>query len=189
MDKKRDQRAYDLFQKYRFTFILFVIIRIANKHEEPYLLRPSVSGVHGYPPRAMVIIVFMMEELHLTYRGVTGYLNAHHQTLKKLGLNKVPSKSTIHRASVRIPESYYRQVRFSVIAGIVAGNIAGDYSGFSMRKFIVWFSVKKNAKMLKKGWSKLHIIIDIRTHIILDYRITHAYKADGPVMKEILRTW
>ena len=40
--------------------------------------------------------------------------------------------------------------------------------------------------MLKKGWRNIHIIIDIRTRVILDYRITHAYKVDAPVMEDIL---
>ena len=47
MDKKgdkRDQRAYDLFQKYRFTVVLFVVTRIADMMDAPYRIRPSVSG-------------------------------------------------------------------------------------------------------------------------------------------------
>lgn len=186
MSKKRDQRAYDLFQKYRFTFVLHILIIIVNKLDEPYTLKPSVSGVHGYPPRAMAIVIFMMEELHLTYRGAVGYLNGHCEKLKAIGLDKIPSKSTIHRNSAKIPDGYYRQMHFKVIMGIVTGNIAGDSSGFSVRKFIPWFSVKKDAKMWKKGWRKLHILIDIRTRVILEYRITHAYRADSPVMEEIL---
>ena len=186
MNNPRDQKTYDLFQQYRFTFVMFVIVRIAGNLEAPYSLKPSVSGVHGYAPRSMAVIVFMMEELHLPYRGMVGYLNAHRKTLEKLGLNNVPSKSTIHRVSARIPESYYRQMHFRVIASIVAGDLAGDSSGFPMRKFIPWFSVRKNSHMLKKGWRKLHIIIDIRTRVILDYRTTHAYKADAPVMEDIL---
>ena len=186
MSKKRDQRAYDLFQKYRFTFVLRVLIVIVNKLDEPYTLKPSVSGVHGYPPRSMAIFVFIMEELHLTYRGAVGYLNEHREKLKAMGLSKVPSKSTIHRNSAKIPDKYYRQMHFKVIKGIVTGNLAGDSSGFSMRKFIPWFSVRKDAKQWKKGWRKLHILIDIRTRVILDYRITHAYAADSPVMERIL---
>ena len=143
MSKKRDQRVYDLFQKYRFTFVLRVLILIVNNLDGPYGLKASVSGVHGYPPRAMAIFVFIMEEFHLTYRGAVGYLNGHREKLKAMGLNKVPSKSTIHRNSAKISDEYYRQMHFKVIKGIVTGNMAGDSSGFSVRKFIPWFSVKK----------------------------------------------
>ena len=129
----------------------------------------------------------MMEEIHLTYCIMVGHLNGDRPMLEKLGLATVPAKSTIHRASKRIPELYYRQMHFRVIAGIVAGNIAGDSRGLSIRRFIPWFSVKKNAEKLKKGWRKLQIIIDIRTRIILDYRITHAYRGDAPVMVDILK--
>ena len=186
MSKKRDQRVYDLYQKYRFTFVLNILILIVNKPDEPYTLKPSVSGVHRYPPRAMALVVFMMEELYLTYRGAVGYLNGHRDKLKAMGLNKVPSKSTIRRNSAKIPDGYYRQMHFKVIKGIAIGNLAGDSSGFSMRKFIPWFSVRKDVKLWKKGCRKLHILIDIRTRVILEYRITHAYRADSPVMEKIL---
>ena len=82
MDKKRDQRAYDLFQKYRITMVLFAVVTIAGMLSEPYRLKPSVSGPHGYPPRAMAVIVFMMEDTHLTYRGMVGYLNDHRQIVR-----------------------------------------------------------------------------------------------------------
>ena len=105
----------------------------------------------------------------------------------RLGLDKVSSKSTIHRASARIPESYYRRIHFCVITSIVAGNLAGDSSGFSIRKFIPWCITKKDIEKIKRGWRKLHIIIDIRTRVILDYRVTHAYRGDTPVMMDILK--
>ena len=134
----------------------------------------------------MAMVVFMTEEIYLTYRGAVGYLNGHRDKLKAMGLNKVPSKSTIRRNSAKIPDGYYRQMHFKVIKGIAIGNLAGDSSGFSMRKFIPWFSVRKDVKLWKKGCRKLHILIDIRTRVILEYRITHAYRADSPVMEKIL---
>ena len=46
---------------------------------------------------------------------------------------------------------------------------------------------KKDIEKIKRGWRKLHIIIDIRTRVILDYRVTHAYRGDAPVMMDILK--
>ena len=61
MDKKRDQRASERFQKYRFTVVPFVVTRIAGMTDAPYHIRPPVSGPRGYRPQAMAVIVFMME--------------------------------------------------------------------------------------------------------------------------------
>ena len=58
MIEKRDQRAYDIVQKYRFTIVLFVVVRIAGMLDAPCRLKPSMSGPHGYSPRAMAVIVF-----------------------------------------------------------------------------------------------------------------------------------
>ena len=87
MSKKRDRITYDLFQKYRFTFVLHVPILTVNKMDEPYALKSSVNGVHGYPPRTMAIVVFIMEEFHLIYRGAVACLNKHREKVKAMGLN------------------------------------------------------------------------------------------------------
>ena len=89
-----------------------------------------MSGVHGYPPSAMAIAVFIMEEFHLTYRGAAAYLNGHRDKLKTMGLNNVPSKSTIHRNSTKISDEYYRQMHFKVIKGIATGTWPEILAGF-----------------------------------------------------------
>ena len=75
-------------QKYRFTFVLRVVILIVDKPR-----CTQAFGDHRCPPRAMAIVVFMTEELHLTYRGAVAYLNEHRYKLKAMGLNKVPPKT------------------------------------------------------------------------------------------------
>lgn len=47
MSNKRDQKTYDLFQQYRFTFALFVIVQIAGNLEAPYSLKLLVSHLNG----------------------------------------------------------------------------------------------------------------------------------------------
>ena len=61
MNNKYDQKTYVPFQQCRFTFVLFVIVRIAGNLEVPYSLRPLVSGICGYMPWSMAVIVFMMD--------------------------------------------------------------------------------------------------------------------------------
>ena len=55
MNKKCDQKIYDLTQQYHFTFILFVVVRIAGNPEPPYSLKPSMNGIFEYAPRPMVV--------------------------------------------------------------------------------------------------------------------------------------
>ena len=96
----------------------------------------------------MVVIVFMMEHMHLMYRGAVGYLNDNRQMLKKL--DKVPSKSTTYKTSRRMPESYYKKMHFQAIASITAGDMAGDSSDFSIRKFIAWYSTKNTPRISRR---------------------------------------
>ena len=121
-------------------------MQIAGKLKA-YSVKSSVSGICGYAPWSTAVITFMMDE---TYQGMVRHLNAHRKILEKLGLNSMPSKSTIHRASERIPKSYYRQMYYQIVVSITAGNLTGGSSGFLMRKFIPWFSVRKNSHMFKR---------------------------------------
>lgn len=52
---KCDQKTQEQFQQYRFTFVLFVIMRIADNLKTSYSPKPSVSGMCGYAPWSMVV--------------------------------------------------------------------------------------------------------------------------------------
>ena len=61
---------------------------------------------------------------------------------------------------------------------IVAGSLAGDSTGYSGNRFVRWFSIRHGRTETRRGWIKLHSIIDIAARAILDYHITDGYAAD-----------
>ena len=65
-----------------------------------------------------------------------------------------------------------------VVRNIVAGSRAGDSTGYSGNRFVRWFSIRHGRTETKRGWIKLHSIIDISTRAVLDYHATDGYAAD-----------
>lgn len=50
MNEVYDQKTYNTFRQYRFTFVLFVIVQMACKLYTPYSLKPPASDIHRYAP-------------------------------------------------------------------------------------------------------------------------------------------
>ena len=176
--KKRDQRQYDLVQQYLPGLILNTILGIIRELGDPYNAKPGLGGMTAYPPMAMAAVCIMLEAERTTYRKMVGMLRNNHAMATKMGLTKIPSKSTIARSYGLIPEWYLVHVHQTVIREVEAGSLAGDSTGFSYPRFVRWFDVRADKFRTKKGWVKMHAIVDIRTRVIIDYLVTDSVTAD-----------
>ena len=186
MTKRRDQRPFDMVQQHLSGLILNTILKIVEEVGDPYQVKPGLGGMTAYPPKAMAVICITKEAEMRTYRKMTGYLRMNPDLVRKIGLSKVPSKSTMWRACGMIPESYLREVHMRIIGGVVAGSLAGDSTGYSGNSLVRWFSIRHDQAMTKRGWIKLHSIIDISTRTILDYQVTDGYASDVTWMQPML---
>ena len=144
---------------------LFVSVTLGD----PYTAKPSLGGMTAYPLRAMAAVCIVMEAERKTYRKMVGHLRNNRDTVAKIGLRKIPSKSTIARAYGLIPDRYLAEVHRRVICEISAGSVAGDSTGYSDSSFVRWYDVRTDSVKTKRGWVKLHSIIDIQTRVVLDY--------------------
>ena len=173
---KRAQRSFDMVQQYLPGLILNTILEIIKEMDDPY---QAGTGRHDYLPAQG-----HGHRLHPDggrdedLQEVVGYLRMHPDVVRRIELSKVPSKSTIWRAYGMIPKSYLREDHLGIVHNIVAGSLSGDSTGYSGNRFIRWFSILHGRAETKRGWIKLHSIIDITTKAILDYHIPDGYAAD-----------
>ena len=123
-----------------------------------------------------------------TYRKMVGYLGMNCSPAMKIGLPKIPSKSTIWRAYDMIPEPYLRGIHMRIIGDVmVTGSVAEDSTGYSSNRFVRWFSIRHDQVRLKRGWVKLHSIIDVSTRTVLDYLVIDGYASDIAELWPMLR--
>ena len=140
----------------------------------------------AYLPKAMAAVCILMEAEHKTYRKMVGYLRNNRDTVVKIGLRKIPSKSTIARTYERISDRYLMEVHCRITAEITAGSVAGDSTGYSDSRFVRWYDVRTDSVKTKKGWVKLHSIVDIRSRVVLDYLVTDRNVADITALRAML---
>ena len=168
-----------MVQQYLPGLILNTILKTVREMDDPYQTKPGLGGMIAYPPKAMAVICILMEAEMKTYRKMVGYLKMHPDIVCRIGLSGVPSKNTIWRAYGRIPESYLREVHLRIVRDITTGSLAGDSTiCYSSNRFTRWFSIRHDRTKTKRGWIKLHSIIDTATRAILDYHVTDGYAAD-----------
>ena len=176
---KRDQRPCELVQQHLSGLILNTILKIVEDLGDPYQAKPGPGGMTAYPPKAMTVVCILMEAEARTYRKMMGHLRMNRSLAMKIGLPKIPSKSTIWRAYGMIPEPYLREVHTRIIGGVmVTGSLAGDGTGHSSNRFVRWFSIRHDQVRLKRDWVKLHSIVDVSTRTVLDYLATDGYASD-----------
>ena len=158
--------------------LLNIVLQIVEELGDPYPVRSGLGGMAAYSPRAMAAVCIVMEAERKTYRGMVGHLRSSQNVVRKMGLPRIPSKSTIARAYGLIPDSYLMKAHKMVIREIVAGSVAGDSTGYSNNGLVRWYDVRTDSIKNRKGWVKLHSIIDIRTRVVLDYIVTDSSVAD-----------
>ena len=177
--RKRDQRPYELIQQHLSGLILNTVLKIVEDLGDPYQAKPGLGGMTAYPPKAMAVVCILMEAETKTYRKMVGYLRMHPDLVSRIGLSGIPSKSTIWRAYGMIPEQYLREIHTRIIGDVmVTGSLAGDSTGYSSNRFVRWFSIRHDQVGLKRGWVKMHSIIDVSTRTVLDYLVTYGYTSD-----------
>ena len=176
--KKRDQRQYDLVQQYLPGLILNTVLGIIKELGDPYAVRPGLGGMTAYPPCVMASVCIMPEAQRTTYRKMVGTLRNNGDMATKMGLDKIPSKSTIARAYGLIPEWYMAEAHRIAIREVGTGSLAADSTGYSYLRFVRWFNVRTDSFRTRKGWVKLHAIVDIRTRVIVDCMVTDSVTAD-----------
>ena len=152
-DGRRDQRPFNIVHQYLPGLILSTILKIVEEMGDPYQARPGLGGMAAYPPKAMAVVCILMEAEARTYRKMVGHLRMNRGLAMKIGLPKIPSKSTIWRAYGMIPEPYLREVHTRIIGDVmVTGSVAGDSTGYSGNLFVRWFSIRHGQAKTKRGW-------------------------------------
>ena len=176
--KKRDQRQYDLVQQYMPGLMLNTVLGIIKELGDPYAVWPGLGGMTAYPPGAMAAVCIMLEAQRTTYRKMVGILRSNGVMAARMGLDRIPSKSTIARAYGLIPEWYLAEAHRIAIREVGTGSLAADSTGYSYLRFVRWFNVRTDSFRTRKGWVKLHAIVDIRTRVIIDCMATDSAVAD-----------
>ena len=80
--------------------------------------RNQHCGRSNIDPRALAKCVILMTEERKPCRDMESYLRSRPELLRRLGLKRAPSKSTLNRVVRRIPQRYLRKVSNAVLKAV-----------------------------------------------------------------------
>ena len=186
---RNDPKAYDHVTTAGRIAILRLIMELMDMVQlVPYELGVGFGGRRGYDPKKIFAIIVLKTMVHESGRGMAGYLRDHPSLCRAIELPSIPSKNTILRAYAKTSSEYLQMIIKLTIAEIEIGDVATDSSGFSKKTYELWSTVKKSDG-LRKGYLKLHILIDIGTRLIIDLKVTKSNVSDILVFREFLETF
>ena len=87
-----------MVQQHLSGLILNTILKTVEEMSDSYQTNSWLGGMTAYPPKALVVICIMKEAEIKTYRKIAGYLRINPDLVRKIGLSKIPSRSTMWRA-------------------------------------------------------------------------------------------
>jgi transposase len=156
--------------------------------------RVHTGGRKGRPPIPFNSQLFVaVKKVHLAQssRRVRGLLTIQYQGGKGL-LNRVPNYSVPSRVfgrpvASRVLTDLIEQSALPLRELEAGGTVAIDSTGFSTNEFGA-YRTEKYEPDRKHQWMKAHLIVGVKTHIVLSVRITDEHGADCPQFIPLLES-
>jgi hypothetical protein len=156
------------------------------------LLKPFESirrGKKPYDYRILLVLCILRILLRLSYEDYERIMRTDSRICVPLGMNILPSKSTLQRAMKFFKISLIMQFNNRLICHIIKRklNIIIDSTGIRCIGRSVWYCIRINEEINKKECDKIHLAVDSDLLLILNFRITDWKKHDCPFLKILLK--
>lgn len=128
-----------------------------------------------------MVAACMVRTVEKIFHVATLYLRAHPDMAEKIEFESgsMPSGSTISDAYTRIPKLYFYKIHEKVASGLKLSRVhADDITGVSERRSDKWVDFRTKKVRYRKGWIKLHAVIDVALRVNTDYFVTRSRVSD-----------
>lgn len=161
--------------------ILLYFEHLESWEEELKQMNRNKRGRPFKFPNSLIFVAKMLRfQYSIRYRQLEGFLRSLGQLLDF----EVPSYSTLFKRLPEIDLTEYLPLD-------PPGNqlvLAIDSSGIKIDNYGDWMRHKwKDKAKSRRGWIKLHIIADTKSHRVLDFRITRDDVGDQPMFIPLVR--
>lgn len=156
------------------------------------LLKPIEHNQRGKKPydyRILLVLCILRIMEGLTYEGYEQIMRTDLRICIPLGMDILPSKSTVQRAMKHLKFSLIMQFNRELISCIIKRklNIIIDSTGIRCIGRSVWYCIRIKKKIKKRDCDKIHAAVDADLLLILNFRITRWNKGDCPFLIKLLK--
>lgn len=156
------------------------------------LLKPleyKKRGKKPYDYRILLVLCILRVLLRLSYEDYERIMRDDKRICIPLGLDILPSKSTIQRAMKLLKFSLIMQFNNQLISCIIKRklNIIIDSTGIRCLGRSVWYCIRINEYIRKRDCDKIHVAVDADLLLILNFKITKWKRNDCPFFEKLLK--
>jgi hypothetical protein len=104
-------------------------------------------------------------------------------------VDKLPSRSNIHRFTQLMNVAYLRYVLMELVKPYTSKipDLLIDATGISLMSRSIWYNLRLNKKVKKRDCYKLHAAISLKWGLILNWRISIGKRHESPFLISLLR--
>jgi hypothetical protein len=105
------------------------------------------------------------------------------------GVDRLPSKSVLHRAMQHFTLGFWRQVLKALVQEYATKGmwLVVDGTGLATRASSVWYCLRIGRTIRKRDCQKLHMLQLAQWGLFLDFCISKSKRHDGPFLRRMLR--
>jgi hypothetical protein len=153
---------------------------------------PWVTYLRGRPlehdARTVTVLCLVTVACDLTYDGMAGEMKSPYFK-QLLGVEELPSRSTLHRGMQRLSQKYVRRFNKLLVKRFLKKRmtIIVDSTGIRLMTSSSWYDIRIGRRNLRKDNVKLHLAVYAERNMIVEYKITGVRRNDSPQLKFLLR--
>lgn len=138
--------------------------------------------------KIVMVLCLWMVACNFTYDELAEELGRDY-VKKILGVEKLPSRSTVNRGMLRLSQKYIRRFNKLVVGRLMRKGmtVVLDSTGIRLVTSSAWYDIRIKRRNRRRDNKKLHIAIETRRNAILQYKITPHHRNDSPQLKFLLR--
>lgn len=163
-------------------------VKFARKLPPPYAVKER--GRPPADPRVVAVLCLFRVSCNLTYDGYAAE-RSDSRIQKILGVSQLPSRSALHRGMGNLSQKYLRRFNKILTGRLVRKKglrVIVDSTGVGLRSSSMWYDIRVKRRNKRKDNAKLHLAVDPRRNVVLNFKITSWKKGDSPVLGFLLRT-
>jgi hypothetical protein len=163
--------------------LLLSIVMLLNPIEH------KQRGKKPYDYRILLVLCILRTMQRLSYEDYERNMRTDPRIFIPLGMEILPSKSTIQRAMKFLNFSLIRQFNQKLICCLIKRklNIIIDSTGMRCIGRSVWYCIKIKKYTRKRDCNKIHLVVDADLLLILNFRITRWNRNDNPFLEKLLK--
>ena len=147
------------------------------------------KGRRPFDWRVMFCLSVLRVVLIKKYNQYESEMETDPRLLSFFELDKLPSRSSIHRFTQLMDAAYLRHVMTELVKPYRQGavDLILDATGISLMSRSIWYNLRIAKKVSKRDCYKLHAAVSMKWRLILNWRISDGRRHESPFLVSLLR--